>query len=57
MVQENHIKVSSRTLQLLSDVLEGSKGLQFDKVWASLQSAQAKSGIQIALNFYSFNNS
>ncbi|ELU04693.1 hypothetical protein CAPTEDRAFT_198144 [Capitella teleta] len=42
--QDNHIKISSRTLQLIADVLEGSRGLNIDALWKDLANAQAKTG-------------
>ncbi|CAD5122248.1 DgyrCDS10695 [Dimorphilus gyrociliatus] len=42
--QENQIKVSSRAFQLLCEVFGDSYGINFDKMWKSLVTAQCQTG-------------
>lgn len=43
--QENQIKVSSRAFQLLCEVFGDSYGINFDKMWKSLVTAQSQTGM------------
>lgn len=42
--QESNIKIPSRAVQLISEVYEDSKGIDYQRVYRRLEKAQAKTG-------------
>ena len=50
--QENQIKLSSRTFQLVRELYEDACGVKYVAVWRSLVSAHANSGTPIPQHVY-----
>ena len=42
--QENYVKISSRTFQMLCEVYEDALGVDYEKMWQALVEAQNHTG-------------